>query len=198
MTATIDAKAPFDNAATAVSGVPDPDASNNTDATGNGSSAVGGIAATPSPVNMRVPIFTAGGAMTLSLLNDGPIPVSFSLLERPIEYAWLRFPINGPTWNVPVANSYARTARAVPQHPRPSLPAVELAPIATLDFPTGLVHPWGIGFNTMANDMWIHDIADAGGDGFNHRFLSDGTDTGDAIDTSSWIGTWAADLAYDP
>ena len=166
--------------------------------TATASTAIGQVVATPSPVNMRVPIFTAGGAMTLNLLNDSPIPVGFTLLERPIEYTWLRFPINGPTWNVPAADSYARTARAVPQHPRPSLPAVELAPIATLDFPTGLVYPWGIGFNTLANDMWVHDIADAGGDGFNHRFLTDGTDTGDTIDTSSWIGDWAADLAYDP
>ena len=31
-----------------------------------------------------------------------------------------------------------------------------------------------------------------------HLPLPGGTDTGDAIDTSSWIGSWAADLAYDP
>ena len=198
VTATIDAKAPFDNVATAESSVVDPDSANNTDATGNGSSAVGQVVATPSPVNMRVPIFSPGGATTLNLLNDSPLPVGFTILERSVEAAWMRFPIDGPTWNVPAANAFDRTARAVPQHPRPNLPALELAPIATLDFPTGLVYPWGIGFNTMANDMWVHDIADAGGDGFNHRFLTDGTDTGDAIDTSSWIGDWAADLAYDP
>jgi uncharacterized repeat protein (TIGR01451 family) len=198
VTATIDAKAPFDNAATAESSVVDPDAANNTDATGNGSSAVGQIVATPSPVNMRVPIFTPGDATTLNILNDSPIPVGFTLLERPVESVWMRFPIDGPTWNVPEVNAFDRTARTVPQHALPNLPAVELAPIATLDFPAGLVYPWGIGFNTMANDMWIHDIADAGGDGFNHRFLTDGTDTGDVIDISSWVGGWAADLAYDP
>lgn len=174
---------------------PDPVPANDTATT---STAIGQILATPNPVNMRVPIFTPGGSMALNLLNDSPIPVGFTLLERAVEPMWLRFPIDGPTWNVPAADSFARTARAVPQHPRPNLPTVELAPIATLSFPTGLVYPWGIGFNTMADDMWIHDIAAAGGDGFNHRFLTDGTDTGDAIDTSSWIGDWAADLAYDP
>lgn len=174
---------------------PDPVPANDT---ATASTATGQILATPNPVNMRVPIFTPGGSMALNLLNDSPIPVGFTLLERAVEPVWMRFPIDGPTWNVPAADSLARTARAVPQHVRPDLPTSPLAPVATLTFPTGLVYPWGIGFNTMANDMWIHDIAAAGGDGFNHRFLTDGTDTGDAIDTSSWIGDWAADLAYDP
>lgn len=174
---------------------PDPVPANDTATT---STVIGQIVATPNPVNMRVPIFTPGGAMTLNLLNDSPLPVGFTILERSVEPAWMRFPIDGPTWNVPAADSFARTARAVPQHVRPDLPTSPMAPVATLTFPTGLVYPWGIGFNTLAGDMWINDIAVAGGDGFNHRFLTDGTDTGDTIDISSWVGSFAADMAFDP
>ena len=80
------------------------------------------------------------------------------------------------------------TARAVPEHPLPSIAVQPLTPSAVLDFPTGLVYPWGIGLNYLATDMWIGDIAAAGGDDLDHRFLLDGTPTTDTIDTSSWVG----------
>jgi uncharacterized repeat protein (TIGR01451 family) len=174
---------------------PDPVPANDT---ATAATAIGQIIATPNPVNMRVPMFTPSGSMTLNITNDSSIAVGFTLLERPNEYAWARFAPAGPTWNVPAVNSFDRTARAVPQHPRPQIAATPLAPNAALDFPAGLVLPWGIGYNTMADDMWINDVADAGGDGLNHRFLTSGVNTGDTIDISSWVGSWAADMTYDP
>ena len=172
----------------------DPNPANDT---ASATTAVGQIVATPNPVNMRVPVFSLGSSI-LSITNDSPLTVGFSLLERPIEYAWARFPIAGPTWQVPAENASDRTARAVPEHPQPNTPVSPLASIASLDFPVGLVFPWGIGFNTMASDMWVNDVAAAGGDGLNHRFLAAGTATGDTIDISSWVGTFAADMTYDP
>jgi uncharacterized repeat protein (TIGR01451 family) len=172
----------------------DPNPANNT---ASATTAVGQIIATPNPVNMRVPVFSLGSSI-LNITNDSPLPVGFSLLERPIEYAWARFAIAGPTWQVPAQNASDRTARAVPAHPLPNAAVASLAPGAVLDFPVGLVYPWGIGFNTVASDMWINDIAAAGGDGLDHRFLAAGTATGDTIDISSWVGGWAADMTYDP
>ena len=172
----------------------DPVAANNT---ASATTAIGQIVATPNPVNMRVPVFSLG-SMTLNITNDSPIPAAFTLLERPNEYVWARASILGPTWNVPTANAFDRTARAVPQHQQPQNGTAPLALSATLDFPTGLVYPWGIGFNTIASDMWVNDIAAAGGDGLNHRFLTTGTATGDTIDISSWVGSFAADMTYDP
>jgi uncharacterized repeat protein (TIGR01451 family) len=172
----------------------DPNPANNT---ASATTAVGQIVATPNPVNMRVPVFSLGSTI-LNITNDSPLTVGFSLLERPIEYAWARLQLAGPTWKVAAEHASARTARAVPEHPLPSVAVSPLAPGAVLDFPVALVYPWGIGFNTMADDMWINDIAVAGGDGLNHRFLAGGTATGDTIDISSWVGTFAADMTYDP
>ena len=171
----------------------DPAPANNT---ASATTVVGQIVATPNPVSMRVPVFSLGSKV-LNITNDSPLTVGFSLLERPIEYAWARFLVGGPTWKVPAEHASDRTARYVPEHPLPNAAVAPLAPAAVLDFPVGLVYPWGIGFNTMADDMWVNDIAAAGGDGLNHRFLAAGTATGDTIDISSWVGSFAADMTYD-
>ncbi|HYN41402.1 MAG TPA: lamin tail domain-containing protein [Thermoanaerobaculia bacterium] len=172
----------------------DPNPANNT---ASATTAVGQIVATPNPVNMRVPVFSLGSSI-LNITNDSPLTVGFSLLERPIEYAWARFLVGGPTWKVPAEHASDRTARAVPEHPLLTTPVSPLASISDLNFPVGLVFPWGIGFNTMANDMWINDNVAGGGDGLNHRFLASGTATGETINVSSWVGSWAADMTYDP
>jgi hypothetical protein len=85
--------------------------------------------------------------------------------------------------------------RIHPDHPG----AAPLAAGDLLDsFATGLTYPWGIGFNTDANDMWVGDIAAGGGTDIDYRFLPDGTYTGDSIDTSSWVGIFGADMTYNP
>lgn len=63
---------------------------------------------------------------------------------------------------------------------------------------TGLTYAWGIGFNNHAADLWLGDLITAEGDGFNHRFTTDGVNTGDMIDTSSWVSSWNADMTYNP
>jgi hypothetical protein len=64
------------------------------------------------------------------------------------------------------------------------------------NFPAGLPGAWGIGFNLAADDMWIGNIAAGGGDDLDYRFLTDGTNTGDTIDTGPWAASWAADMTY--
>ncbi len=63
---------------------------------------------------------------------------------------------------------------------------------------TGLVGSWGIGFNHDETDLWVGNIALAGGDDLDYRFLPDGTLTGDTIDTSVFRSVFAADMAYNP
>jgi uncharacterized repeat protein (TIGR01451 family) len=172
----------------------DPVPANNT---ASATTAIGQIVATPNPVNMRVPVFSLG-SMTLNLTNDSPLAAGFTLLERPVQPVWALFRVPGPTWKVSAEHASDRTARAVPQHPLPQTAGSPLDANAVFDFPAGLVLPWGIGFNTMANDIWVNDNVAAGGDGLNHRFLTSGTATGDTIDISSWVGSWAGDMTYDP
>ena len=63
---------------------------------------------------------------------------------------------------------------------------------------TGLDGSWGIGFNHLADDLWLGNLATAGGDDLNYRFTTAGVNTGDSIDTSPWVSLWAADMTYNP
>ncbi len=64
----------------------------------------------------------------------------------------------------------------------------------------GLGYAWGLGYDKDASSgpIWISDLGVAGGDDKDHQFETDGTPTGNTMDVSSWIGVWAADMAYDP
>jgi hypothetical protein len=65
-------------------------------------------------------------------------------------------------------------------------------------YPTGLDAPWGIAFDADSGDLWISNSALFAGDDREYRFLTDGTNTGETIDDSSWIADFAADGAYNP
>jgi subtilisin family serine protease len=73
----------------------------------------------------------------------------------------------------------------------------------TATFVPGLPAPWGIGFNLQDGDVWVGNTSAgntaSGGYGHaNYRYLTDGTPTDDVIDISGWVGTFAADMTYDP
>jgi DNA-binding beta-propeller fold protein YncE len=76
------------------------------------------------------------------------------------------------------------------------------APLAAGDvlnsWPTGLTIPWGTGFQQFSNHAWIADPGAGGGDDLDHEFTAAGAATGNSIDTSGWIGSWAGDMAFDP
>jgi hypothetical protein len=135
----------------------------------------------------------------LTLDNTGSLAASFELFE--LDRPPLTYEPNGPFAkagrHVGPKRQLDRDGRGVQTY---NPPVVEpLAAGEVIDtWSTGLVLPWGIGFNTIATDLWVGDLAVAGGDGLNHRFLPDGTDTGDTIDPSSWVGTFNADMTYNP
>ena len=66
-------------------------------------------------------------------------------------------------------------------------------------FPIDLALPFGVMFNTDANDFWISNLGppDFGGDNMDHRFLTNGAETADTIDVSSIANTLPVDGAYD-
>ena len=65
-------------------------------------------------------------------------------------------------------------------------------------YSTNLGHAWGVAFNTDAGDFWLSNNLNLGGDDRDYLFLTDGTQTGDTIDDSTWVGEFAADGAYNP
>ncbi len=61
------------------------------------------------------------------------------------------------------------------------------------------VPTWSLGVDRDRNDLWLGspNYGGIGGDDKDHRTSFDGTDTGEAIDTSSFQGVYMADMAYD-
>ncbi|HPW56928.1 MAG TPA: lamin tail domain-containing protein [Thermoanaerobaculaceae bacterium] len=184
----------FTSASTVTGTEPDANPADNAD---NTTTVVGQVLVAPSPINMRVPVYSAGQS-SMTITNDSPLDISYHLLGRVIMPTWELWPLGRPSWRVAAEHRGELTARSVPEHPHPTVNAQPLDPVAVLSFPSGLARPWGIGVNTSANDLWISNLAIDGGDDLNYRFLLDGTPTGDTIDTSSWVGAFAADMAFDP
>jgi hypothetical protein len=166
----------------------------------------GMLSATPSALSM-----TLWEGMTwskaLDLVNDGGATAAYELVE-------FNLPYNAPQ----AAGPWADTVRhASPKHlddkdatllryvPAPvnvgtaALPNPDAAGDVLSQFASGLGWPWGMTFNTEADDLWVNNIGVAAGgtDDDNHRFLRNGTNTGDAI-TPAWMAVFVGDGTYDP
>jgi hypothetical protein len=137
--------------------------------------------------------------LDLTLNNTGGLAAGFHVIE-----------VNAPPPSLGSAGPFARSiprvspkhlhdphALAVPGYNPPEAAMLAGGKVITT-WPTSLTYAWGIGFNTDAHDLWLGNIAIAGGDDLDYRFLTDGTNTGDTIDTAPWGGVFAADLAYNP
>ena len=160
----------------------------------------GYLSADPTSLTATVPAGQTRNR-TLTLSNTGGLAASFNLLE-------LRFaPSAAPQRVGPLAEPVLRVspehvndpdARAVEDYEPSGAPDILWAGEVIQTWPTGLGIPWGIGFNTVDNDLWVSNPAGWGGDDLNYRFLTDGTNTGDTIDISTWVGFSAADMTYNP
>ena len=64
-------------------------------------------------------------------------------------------------------------------------------------YPTQLDAAWGVAFDTDNSDFWVSNAGSLGGDDLEYRYLTDGTQTGDTIDDSSWVEEFAADGAFN-
>ncbi|HAE58716.1 MAG TPA: hypothetical protein DCG54_04195, partial [Anaerolineae bacterium] len=79
---------------------------------------------------------------------------------------------------------------------RPYIPPLAAGDVVT-SWNTGLTSAWGIGYNTPHADLWLSDILAGGGTGYNTRFTTAGVNTGDSINTASWVSTFNADMTYN-
>ncbi|HHQ49128.1 MAG TPA: hypothetical protein ENK19_09650 [Acidobacteria bacterium] len=134
----------------------------------------------------------------VTITNHGGVDANVSLLS--FESAgWVpSMPMDAvPAPSVPAAHLNDRTAQAanVPQHD----PATPLAAGDVISsWPTGLTYGWGLGVNKNADNLWVGNIGAGGGDDLDYEYTRAGTQTGNTVDTSSWMGGWAADMAFDP
>jgi len=159
----------------------------------------GQLSIVPSTLTFTV---TAGNSasQSLTLSNTGTSAADFRIFRVP--GTWSGYTPTGPfapnTRHVGPKRLNDLNASAVYT---PSIPT-GIPPLAAGDvsasWATGLAYPWGIGFNLDANDLWLGNIAAGGGDDLDYRFLTDGTNTGDTIDTAPWVGAFAADMTYNP
>jgi len=165
----------------------------------------GRIMVSPTSITVRVPVGSSA-QVPLTLTNTGTADASFKikkfsevLTALPTEH------FDAPANFVEAKFVNEATARAV-QHAASAKPAsdaeLEAASMpgagdVVAQFDTGLGGTWGVGFNIDAEDMWIGSIAGLGGDEKDHRFLDDGTNTGDTI-SASFGGVFAADMTYNP
>lgn len=167
----------------------------------------GNVTAAPSPINGRVnPGGTDSKVMTLT--NTGGAAAAFEILE-----------INAPAQTSQTSGfasqalrqqalarlqkgsggrpDLARTAQGLgplPNAPQPGRPLAGGDVIAS--YPTGITFGWGV--LSSGPNFWLSNLGVAGGDNLDYEYRSaDGSQTGNTIDTSSWIGAWAADGAFD-
>ena len=140
------------------------------------------------------------GTETMTLSNTGGLAAAFTLQEvdAPAPSSpQPTGPFADPGRHVTIKHLADRDARALIDYNPPEATLLEGGEVIS-SWPTGLAYAWGIGFNTRAGDLWLGNIAAAGGDDLDYRFLTDGTNTGDTIDTSPWVGVFAADMTYNP
>jgi len=163
----------------------------------------GNLSAAPPSLAMRLNPGQTGNR-TLTLMNTGTRAANFAIQELNVPSSLSRPNRPGPfaevVLRVPEKNQSDSDATRAENAPDPGAPVWPNAGEVISTFNTALPFPWGIGFNTMADDMWISDIkvGSPAADDKYHRFLRNGTNTGDAIDTTPFLPAWAADAAYDP
>ena len=165
----------------------------------------GQLSASPRPFSARV---SPGQSVTANLFlnNTGGAAAAFRLLE--LDVAAEPAPPFGDG-RVADAHAVARALGRVPEGRRDASSASGLAlagraPAAVLSggsvvhaYPTGLAAAWGIAYDTDRGDFWLSNAGATGGDDREYRYETDGTQTGDTIDDSSWVEEFAADGAFN-
>lgn len=131
----------------------------------------------------------------LVVRNEGGAALAYELFEK--------------NYPVPPVRVAERTHRAGgPQQGGVHLPAAPRRPGSTppaalhrgavgTSFLSGLAASYGISFDLERHQVWIGNIAVAGGDDRDYLFLPSGLSTGLTIDLSSFVGVFAADLTYN-
>ena len=131
--------------------------------------------------------------MTLDLANSGTTLAAFQIDGLGQLLPAARAPRDPP--RIPASSDAEPKSLA-------SLPARLSAPSldggnAIAAYPTGLGHARRR-VQPGRGDFWLSNNLILGGDDKDHRYLTDGTPTGDVIDDKDWVAEFAADGAYNP
>ncbi len=159
----------------------------------------GMLAATPSSFNVTL---LSGGSTTriMALNNTGGVPATFDIFEvnAPLSAPQPVGPFAEPQRHLGPKRLADRDASGLHVYEPPTAPVIPSAGTVINTWPSSLASPWGIGFNLDADDLWLGNILAGGGDDLNYRFLRNGTNTGDTIDTLPWATVFEADMTYNP
>ncbi|WP_423224158.1 carboxypeptidase regulatory-like domain-containing protein [Candidatus Amarolinea aalborgensis] len=153
---------------------------------------------------LEINVEAAAGAplsFTLSLSNTGALSLTYQLLPINMPLASSSSaddarPFQRPSLPANVLPSDEPTSASVRPPVPPDVPILGGGRIVQ-SWPTHLSFGWGVGFNTDANDLWLSNIGSVGGLNRDYRFLRNGAVTGDSIDVSDWVGSFAGDMAYN-
>jgi hypothetical protein len=159
--------------------------------------AAGRLVADPTELEVRAGISQTALA-ELSLINQGTYQAGFSLIA--LDAAPMMRP-NGPFAAHGRRTSPKRIHERNATYIRvpfdfPEVPILRAGNVVKR-FNTGLAGPWGVGYNTGLDDLWVGDVVAAGGQNRLVQFEPDGTASGSTVDISSYGSIFAADLAYN-
>ena len=168
--------------------------------------AAGRLEASPRPLSARLdPGQTA--SQILDMINSGAANAGFDLIELdvpppspPPAAAGFADPaaIRAAVRRVPLERLHgSNTAGLAPLPGTPGGGAPSAGGNVLNAYPTQLAAAWGIAFDTDFGDFWVSNAGSLGGDDREYRYLTDGTQTGDTIDDSSWVEEFAADGAFN-
>lgn len=161
----------------------------------------GYLQATPPAVNVEA-VAGAPLSLTLSLSNTGALSLTYQLLmintppravsDQAVEPALARAIL--PRQITPGDDI---TSASLPPPSPPEAPILAGGRIVQ-SWPTRLPYAWGLGFNIIANDLWLSNLGSIGGLNRDYRFLPNGAFTNDNIDVSAWTGLFAGDMTFNP
>ncbi|MBI5964613.1 MAG: carboxypeptidase regulatory-like domain-containing protein [Chloroflexi bacterium] len=162
--------------------------------------ASGNLSASPTSMTFNVTTSAPAAVAPLAINNTGAAAANFEVFAMPGTFAGYEptgpFAANTRHTGPKNLNDLDASKLRIDFTPQ-GIPEIAGGEIST-SWPTGLTYAWGIGFNTDNNDLWLGNIAAAGGDNLNYRFTTAGVNTGDTIDTAPWVGSFAGDMTYNP
>lgn len=159
----------------------------------------GFLTADPASLTFDVTISNPTGNLPVALDNTGSADAGYRIFAIPGTFNGYAptGPFAANTRHVGPKNLMDKIANMRIPYEIPNVPTLNAGTVID-SWDTGLVYPWGIAYDTDANEVWVGNIGAGGGDDLNYGFLPDGTPTGDTIDTSSWLGVFGGDMTYNP
>jgi hypothetical protein len=136
---------------------------------------------------------------TISLSNTGALPATFSLVEvnAPAQAVSPTGPFAAPLRHISPGRLQDLDASGVYEYSPPQAPPLPGGTILQ-SWDTGLAHPWGIGYDSRKDRLWVGDVAAGGGENLTHAFSVDGRSEDSAISNSTPGAVFAAGMAYNP